>query len=222
VKTYLPEINIDDLINAIWTNNWSNVEEKIFPQKYERVGIDRALSIVIDLIDSHQNLPNLKILDVGCNNGLIANVLAALKCDVTGIDNGAVDSQEIYKNLKHQYQSGAIKFQNVDLLDLLKSHENYWDCIFLLSVTHHWETGYAMSGKRKYSDNDIHTIFVELFRRTRLTIYYECPLNEPGFEAGSGVDFLHRFCIEPPKLRFLGNTIGPNGYLRQLWAIDME
>ena len=45
------------------------------------------------LIETYSLKPGTRILDVGCNNGLVAKVLSALGCSVVGIDNGDVDGQ---------------------------------------------------------------------------------------------------------------------------------
>lgn len=222
MKTYLPELSISDLVHSLTSQDWTAVEEKLSGQQYERLGLDRALAIASDLLARHQSLRGLRILDVGCNNGLVAKVLSALGCSVVGIDNGVVDSQGLYSDLQSQTRFLGFEFHTNDLAEFLGVDDRYWDCILLLSVTHHWETGYAMSGKRCYSDDDIRRLLATLFRRTRLSIYYECPCNEPGFDAGFGVDFLLRYCSELPKMRSLGHTIGPNGYLREFWALDME
>ncbi|QIL79723.1 methyltransferase domain-containing protein [Diaphorobacter sp. HDW4A] len=222
MSTYLPELSISDLVHALESRDWSVIDERLGEQQFERLGLDRALRIASDLALRHGSLRGLRVLDVGCNNGLVAKTLAALGCNVVGIDNGDVDNQGLYSDLHSQTQRAGFEFHRKDLSDFLASDDRYWDCILLLSVTHHWESGYAMSGERRYSDDDIRNLLATLFARTRASIYYECPAKEPGFEAGFGVNFLLRYCSELPKMRTLGHTIGPNGYPREFWALDME
>ncbi len=222
MKTYLPELSISDLVHAFSSCDWSAVEEKLGKQQYERLGLDRAMSIVTDLYDRHGSLQGLKILDVGSNNGLVSKTLAAFGCDVVGIDNGDVDGQGMYSDLQTGSIFSGFEFQRKDLADFLNSDKRSWDCILLLSVAHHWETGYAMSGNRRYSDEDIKELLEKLFQKSKLNVYYECPSDEPGFVSGFGINFLFRYCNNLPKLRMLGHTIGPNGYPRELWALDME
>jgi SAM-dependent methyltransferase len=222
MKTYLPELTISDLMQAIASQDWSSVEKKLGTQRYERLGLDRALAIASDLSTRHKTLHGLRVLDVGCNNGLMAKTLSTLGCFVVGIDNSDVDGQGLYSDLQSTMQFSGFEYHNKDLAEFLNEDTRCWDYILLLSVSHHWETGYAMSGKRRYSDEDIRHVLSTLIQQTRLSIYYECPSNEPGFEAGFGVDFLFRHCREIPKMRWLGRTIGPNGYLRQFWALDKE
>lgn len=222
MRTYLPNLSTSDLVHAVESQDWTHIEQKLSYQEYERLGLDRALTIASDLLMRHHSLTGLRILDVGCNNGLVSKLFSALGCIVVGIDNSDVDTQGLYPELKRQPQYAGFEFHSKDLAEFLDAEERHWDCILLLSVTHHWETGYAMSGKRRYSDEDIRHLLAELFRRARLSIYYECPSGEPGFAVGFGVNFLLRYCSELPKTRSLGNTVGPNGYLREFWALDME
>ncbi|WP_423454529.1 class I SAM-dependent methyltransferase [Ottowia sp. VDI28] len=221
MTTYLPELNISDLVHAVSAQDWSTIEEKIGIQQYERLGLDRALAIAADIYAQHGSLHGLKILDVGSNNGLISKVLSALGCHVVGIDNGDVDGQGLYSNLQSQINSSGFDFYQQDLANFIHLDKRSWDCILLLSVTHHWETGYAMSGRRRYSDDDIRRLMTELFRRTQRSIYYECPSDEPGFKPGFGIDFLMRYCEKIPKMRNIGRTVGPNGYPRDFFALDM-
>jgi len=222
MTTYLPELSISDLVHAFESRDWSVLDACLGRQDYERLGLDRALRIASDLFARHGSLRGLRILDVGCNNGLVAKTLAALGCSVAGIDNGDVDGQGLYSDLHRQTQFAGFEFHRKDLSEFLATDPRSWDCILLLSVTHHWESGYAMSGERRYSDDDIRQLLSTLFRRTRLSIYYECPKKEPGFDEGFGVNFLLRYCSQLPPMRALGHTIGPNGYPREFWALDME
>ncbi len=222
MTTYLPELDVSDLVQALESCDWSAVEQKLNQQDYERLGLDRALRIASDLFAQHGSLRGLRILDVGCNNGLVAKTLAAFGCSVVGIDNGDVDTQGLYSDLDKQTQAAGFEFHRMDLSEFLSADTRHWDCILLLSVTHHWESGYAMSGERRYGDADIRELLQTMFRRTRCSIYYECPRDEPGFAVGFGINFLRRYCSELPKMRNLGHTIGPNGYLREFLALDME
>src|SRR3546814_19027433 len=56
VKTYLPDIDISDLVHALASHDWTVVEEKIHSQQYERLGLDRAFAIASDLLMRHQSL----------------------------------------------------------------------------------------------------------------------------------------------------------------------
>lgn len=67
----------------------------------------------------HQSLTGLRILDVGCNSGLVAKVLSALGCVVVGIDNSDVDSQGLYSELESQHQFAGFEFHSKDLAEFL-------------------------------------------------------------------------------------------------------
>lgn len=222
MKAYLPELQISDLMTGLYTGNWSEVDHALAKQEYERLGLERALAIVSDLFIRFGSLQGLHILDVGCNNGLFAKTLAALGCCVVGIDNGDINDQGLYGYLQTESVSRGFEFHQIDLQDFLRSDDRFWDCVLLLSVTHHWETGYAMSGKRRYVDEDIRRIFNTLLQRTKHSIYYECPFNEPGFAPNAGIAFLLRHLADLPRMKLLGQTIGPNGYLRELWNLEVE
>jgi hypothetical protein len=73
-----------------------------------------------------------------------------------------------------------------------------------------------------YSDADINFILQTLRNRTRYAIFYECPMNEPGFGMAAGLDFLARHMDYFPSIESLGKTIGPNGYLRELLKIRVS
>jgi hypothetical protein len=219
LKTYLPEIDAKSLRSAVLSNDWSDIEALLSHQNYERLGLERALAIAMDLYQCHAKLEGLTVLDVGCNNGVIGKVLYALGCLVVGIDNSDVDSQSLYKPLKPSKEF-ELEFYKKDLKDFLSEDQRMWDAVLLLSVTHHWETGYAMSGNRRYTDKDITDICAKLCSKTNHTIYYEGPSNEPGFPEGYGISFLRKYFLQLRGVRFLQDTVGPNGYLRELWALD--
>lgn len=220
--TYLPEIDISALLVGLYSGNWSEIDEALSQQSYERLGLDRALLIASDLLSRFGSLQGLHVLDVGCNNGIFAKTLAAFGCHVVAIDNGDINGQGLYHELQVGSAVHGFEFQQTDILDFLRNDRRLWDCVLLLSVTHHWETGYAMSGERRYTDRDIGQILATLLQRTKRSIYYECPVNEPGFEPGAGVNFLLRYMPHLPEIKFVSQTIGPNGYLRDLWDIRAE
>lgn len=193
-------------------------------QCYERLGLDRLLLIVEDMWQECTSLSGVRVLDVGCNNGLFGRALAMLGCDGIGIDNAAIDNQAIYDPLvvhrnNIDNEPASYVFLQTDILEFLKSSKDSWDYVLLLSVAHHWETGYAMSGKNVYTSNQIDFILKSLLMRTHFSIYYECPQNEPGFDTGFGRVFLERHVHSQYALEYLGLTVGSNGYLRDLFKI---
>lgn len=199
--------------------------ESIDKSSYERLGFDRLLTIVLDCTKRFGCCNGLKILDVGCNTGLFSISLAAVGNTVTGLDNFAIDIQELYEQLQfpvlnqintrlNLVKQGILEFCDVDT--------NVWDIILLLSVAHHWESGYAKSGINKYTETQISKVLNKLFTSFRKAIYYECPFEEPGFASGYGYHMLRKYVnnFTTYKLYEIGTTIGPNGYLRQLLRIE--
>lgn len=75
------------------------------------------LAIASDPLARHQSLSGLRILDVGCNNGLVAKVLSALGCSVVGIDNGDVDGQGLYSDLQSHTELQDLSFTARTLLN---------------------------------------------------------------------------------------------------------
>ena len=57
--------------------------------KYERVAVDRALAVAIDMAAIGMPIPS-QVLDVGCSVGTVSVLLAAAGHRVTGIDSDIV------------------------------------------------------------------------------------------------------------------------------------
>lgn len=207
---YLPEISEGTLQDRLF-NPDSDFLADIEKQNYERLGLDRALLIAADILIRQGRINRFSILDVGCNSGLIGRVLGMLGNSIVAIDSGVVDVQERYETL-----SGI---QKVDLFDYLISNQAHWDFVLLLSVAHHWESGYAMSGKGIYSEARIHEIFATLKQRTDGGIYLELPLKEPGFSPDFSDEFVKKYCRDFQIVE-INRTIGTNGFLRRLFYLD--
>ncbi len=222
---YQPNLSIYSLYESIILNNNQPLLAELSEQSYERLCLERVLLIALDIYNNENNSwTDISLLDIGCNNGLVSTVLYILGCRVTGIDNMVIDTQGLYNNLNFTLNSNcdALNFQQIDLLPFLKTTCNRFDYSLLLSVSHHWEPGYALSGKSIYSKEQIEYIMNELYCRTNKAIYYECPSCEAGFENSSGITFLQRYLRNNYDLKYLGKTIGPNGFLRDLIKIIVK
>lgn len=225
---YLPEVDTKRLINALRLLDINEVTQMLNEVKYERLGLDRAFSIIIDISKRYGNKTNYKVLDVGCNNGVISLVFALFDYYVTGIDNGIINSQNLYNSLKFiEYNEGfknKMNFLDVSVEELIEKQGNeQWDFVFLLSVAHQWEFGYAQNVNTKYSETKIKSIMTKILCNTKYAIYYECPFDEPGFEYGYGKDFLQRYIdkkLVDYHIELIAYTTGPNGYQRQLLRIE--
>ncbi len=216
-RTYLPVMS-DPEIRAF-------LETGVFPEQtveYERLGLDRALFIASDLALRTGGASGFSLLDVGCNNGLIGRTLGVLGNRVLGIDSGIIETQNFYAE-NHLSDSETFSFRRMDLLNLLRAEDSSglsWDAVLLLSVAHHWTTGYAMSGKGGYSASDIHFIFETLAARVSRGIYMELPFAEPGFDSAWLENFLETYCTPLFRTTELRRTIGTNGFLRTLLYLE--
>lgn len=209
---YLPEISEETLLQHL-LNPDSTFLAGIEKQDYERLGLDRALLIAADILLRQGRIDGFSMLDVGCNSGLIGRALGTLGNFIIGIDNAAVDAQGCYDML-----SGV---QKADLFDYLTTNDTCWDFVLLLSVAHHWESGYAMNGKSIYSEAQIYEIFDTLKQRTNCGIYMELPLNEPGFIPDFSDKFVKKYCRNFQCFE-INRTVGTNGFQRRLFYLDIN
>lgn len=202
-------------------NNIDSLLKQLDSQTFERVGLDRLYYILADISKNYDRHYGFKILDVGCNNGLISNFMAAYGNQAIGIDNFAINGQGRYAALSFIKDSVA-ELLKVDIEDFLVVNRQKFDFVLLLSVAHQWEYGYAKTGEGKKNDNNIAWIMNEILKRTTHAVYYECPINEPGFEENYGIDFLSRYCADYKQLSIvkISETIASNGYVRNLYRIS--
>lgn len=222
---YLPSINSRILYEQLLTKSWGELEHSLSDIRYERVGIDRLLTIMLDIEQTYGRMQGFKFLDVGCNNGFFSNGIAAFGNKVCGLDNYAINNQKVYDELEIEQVSAApnVKLNNCDILNFLKENKGgCWDFVLLLSVAHQWEFGYAKSGECKFSNSEIKFIMNNLFNNANYAVYYECPFDEPGFDVGYGFKFLERYLdnIENFRISLIDETVGSNGYSRHLFRVE--
>ncbi|MBE6356569.1 MAG: class I SAM-dependent methyltransferase [Lentisphaerae bacterium] len=206
---YLPTVSDEQLKTRLLDPDPEFLKQ-IFTNEYERVGIDRALMIAADLLVRTGKCRDYSLLDVGCNTGLIGRAIGALGNTVAGIDNYAVNSQQLYADL--------INVEKRDLLEYMQNTGTVWDVVLLLSVAHHWETGYAMSGNAMYTKEQINWIFDQLKERTSIGVYMEMPLNEPGFDPEFTDRFIQEYC-GGFEVQEINRTVGTNGFLRRMFFL---
>lgn len=211
-KTYLPEITDADLKEKL-LNPDSAFLTCLEQQEFERLGLDRALLIASDIMIRYGRCNDFSILDAGANNGLIGRAIGTLGNRITSIDSDAVASQNMYQALPDT-------IQKIDVYSCLKDAEpDRWDFALLLSVAHHWESGYAMNGNAMYTEEEIHYIFFLLYSCCRYGVYMEMPMAEPGFEADFTDKFLQKYASHF-SITEINRTIGSNGYQRRLFFLE--
>lgn len=221
--SYLPNTDSKELYQIFIQRDWEHLNQILENSGYERLGFDRLFIILSDLQQRFGNT-KMKILDVGCNNGLFSFGLAALGHRVTGIDNGIIDTQKRYDKLQFMDVVNThleLNFFDAKIEDYLDTTEEKWDCILLLSILHQLEGGYAFDETSKYTPEKVTELVNKLFSRGSKVIYYECPYDEPGFELLAGLHFLDRHLINRERFSIeeIAKTVGPNGVIRQLYAI---
>lgn len=222
---YLPSIDSRVLYNQILTKSWGDLGRSIFATNFERIGIDRLLTIILDMEQTYGRSKGFSFLDVGCNNGFFSTGFSAFGNKVCGLDNYVINNQKIYGDLELKETKGIpnLTLTNNDILDFLNENEKTrWDFILLLSVAHQWEYGYAKSGENKFSISEIKYIINTLFKNTNYAVYYECPFDEPGFDVGYGYAFLERYLdnLDDFRIKLVDETVGSNGYSRHLFRVE--
>lgn len=217
---YLPDISLASIKDLVYDNKTDTLYQELDKQKYERIGLDRVYLILSDMMTNYGRVFGHSVLDVGCNNGLFSNFFSYYGNYVTGIDNFAIDRQKKYDALNFS-ASLLADFEEIDVCDFIATTDKSYDFVLLLSVAHQWEFGYAHTGDLKKDDERIRYIISSLFERTTKAIYYECPMDEPGFPSGYGIDFLSKYLnqYENASIVKISDTIASNGYIRSLYRI---
>lgn len=220
---YLPVLSLDVIKDMVDLDSTEQISRELLVQTYERIGLDRIYIILDDINTNYGKCNGFSFLDVGCNNGLLSNLLSAYANDVLGIDDFIINSQGRYEDLQFNGNNMA-SFEKIDVLEYLKTSNKTFDFVLLLSVAHQWEYGYAHDNASKKSDNDINYILNILLERTKKAIYYECPMNEPGFEENYGISFLkkHLMLYDMLSIVKIADTIASNGYMRSLYRISRK
>lgn len=192
-------------------------------QSFERIGLDRFYAIANDIERNYGKCYGFSVLDVGCNNGLISDLLACQGNRVLGIDSCIIDTQGRYEELLTTFGSEHFAtLQKKELYDLLNETNDSYDFVLLLSVAHQWEYGYANQESSRIRESEISYMMNALWQRTHNAIYYECPINEPGFPENYGISFLSRFIADYHNISIVKvcETVASNGYIRHLYRLS--
>jgi SAM-dependent methyltransferase len=126
----------------------------------------RAFDIRSKLLDSIDFKLNERVLDVGCNAGLLSLYLDDKDCSVVGVDNDPyiVKAAQIVSNIMGK----DVEYRHLDLDQV--DHLDQFDTIMLFSVFHH--TRYPTENARKIS-NSCSRFIIE----TRLTESGKQPID---------------------------------------------
>ena len=199
---------------------------------YERVGVDRALAIAIDLALRAVS-PTATILDVGCSVGTISVLLAASGYRVTGIDSDVVARVQDWQEggTLEAARAGNVaencRLLQVDLREHLAAEDTVYDVALLLSVVHHWLAGYGYTGVEQFDRDEVRATLHELCDRVRAHIYLEIPIGDevaemppdPHGEFSFPAWFLDSGRATAATL--VASTIATNGKPRRLYRVDM-
>lgn len=220
MKRYLPVIS-DHCINELLAGLNSSTELELSKQDYERLGIDRAFMILCDISARYNASNGWNILDLGCNTGTISALLSAKGNRVIGVDSFVINVQAIYDEVfqkTFEQQSDRLTFLNKDVKDFLEEVQDECDFILLLSVAHHWETGYDSKTPPLYSDQEMQDIFARIKQICRKAVYLELPDGESYWPRGYSENFISRFFKEW-SYDIVGFTVGPAGSIRWLYCL---
>lgn len=199
---------------------------------YERVGIDRAMAIAIDLaVRGSRN--DATILDVGCSVGTIGRLLSEIGYRVTGIDSDVVagvqewQDERIIASARSGGQGSNFSFVRADLRNFLDSNDDEYDVVLLLSVIHHWLSGYGYTGTSQFDREEVEATLLRLCARVRDCIYLEVPIEDEAVEMPP--DPLGEFVFprwfldsrQATEVTLIASTIATNGKPRRLYRVGM-
>lgn len=201
---------------------------------YERVGIDRAMAIAVDLAVRGQR-QGATILDVGCSVGTIGILLSEVGYRVTGIDSDVVASVQEWQDesaiarARGAGGGGGEKFDFVraDLRDFMASNAKEYDVVLLLSVLHHWLSGYGYCGVAKFDRQEMRETLLTLCSRVRDCIYLEVPIDDEAVEMPpdpEGEFVFPRWFLESQQAKdvsLIASTVATNGKPRRLYRVEM-
>jgi hypothetical protein len=199
-------------------------------RSYERVGVDRAMAIAIDLAVRGAS-PEAIILDIGCSLGIL---LSSIGYRVTGLEGDVAASVQSWQDerwisaARGAGASGGFEFVKTDLRDFLASNDTEFDFALLLSEVHYWLEGCGYSGVARSDRASIRETLVELCSRVRDAIYFETPIDDERIEMPpdpEGEFVFPRWFLDASLatgVTLIASTIATDGRPRRLYRIDMD
>jgi SAM-dependent methyltransferase len=202
-------------------------------RRYERVGIDRAMAIAIDMaLLGHSR--DATILDVGCSLGTIGLLLASIGYMVTGIESDVVAAVQDWQDeatISSARANGlghTFRFIKTDLRDHLATEETQYDVALLLSVVHHFLEGYGYTGTAQFDRDSVRETLLNLCSRVRRHIYLEIPLDDEKVEMPPDPEnefIFPRWFLDTgqaTEVEFIASTIATNGKPRRLYRVGLN
>lgn len=199
---------------------------------YERVGVDRAMAIAVDMA-VRGSRRGASVLDVGCSLGTIGLLLSEIGYSVTGIDSDVVagvqdwQDEATLSSAREGLGSENFRFIRTDLRQFLENHDDSYDVVLLLSVLHHWLSGYGYTGTAKFDRNEVEQTLIDLCSRVRDCIYLEVPIEDETVEMPpdpEGEFVFPRWFLDSRQavdVSLISSTIATNGKPRRLYRVDV-
>lgn len=110
--------------------DYKNYYDEKYVKKYASKEGEGRIENIIKSLDLTKDI---KVLDVGCGNGFLANLIADNVKAYIGIDV----SSEFISDAKKRVSKDNCKFYKIELEEYAKGKTNIYDLIFLLDVTEH-------------------------------------------------------------------------------------
>jgi SAM-dependent methyltransferase len=205
--TYLPTGLTEQSVRAFGRGRYEPIQREIAgkaPESYERVGVDRALAIAVDLA-ADWPVRRLQILDVGCSTGLMSKLLNACGYAVTGIDRNTAPRQ-----------CERLRILQIELTRFLAEHDESFDVVLLLNGLHWFPT----------QEHGLPADIEELCRRARSHLYIEAPLSIENEEFCSTDTLLRPHALVDhgvgKRIRWIATTIASDAKSRRLYRVDVK
>jgi SAM-dependent methyltransferase len=232
--TYLPHDFSDEALRRFGEGDFLPLIEEIRRGDglYERLGVDRAVAIAVDLA-SLGVAPGAPLLDVGCSIGTISALLSATGYDVTGIDSDVVaavqhwQSKDRIAQERSARQREGCRFYKRDLREHLSLSSERYEAVVLLSVLHHWLAGYGYTGETRFERDEIRHTLRQLCARVDRCIYLEVPISDEREESPpdpSGEFIFPAWFLREglaTRSQLIASTVASNGKPRRLYRVEM-
>ena len=231
--TYQPKFVSEPALLAFGRADYEKLVAEIrrAPQdSYERVSVDRALAIAVDL--AMQEVPvGAAILDIGCAEGLVCALLARLGYKMTGIDNDLVGDVQGWYDLtartgaRDVFRAENCEYIETDAVGFLTSLGNSYEVILLLSVLHHFLEGYGGSGSGAISAKEFDEFLRLICHRARRCLYVEVPLSDEGVEMPQDRRYpIPEYFVSSGlavSFELVASTIATNAKPRRLYRVNL-